>query len=418
MHSLLLLFPTLFLTVKHSVNIILFILFIGSIIHLYKNKLDNKFVTINYENNLFITVLISPFIAVVISQLLRGKIFINNWDSPLRMILCIPIFLAISRGWLLNKYGLISKFWVCWSIPLGILFAFISVYFMPAQHWGGYKTTYFVDPLTFCSYTLLFSMLTIIGLIYFYKTLSKFHILLNILLFLLGIYISSSSGARTGWLNFPFFLVIVIFIFSQEFDWKKSFIFSITLIAVTFMVLSNNTILILKLFKGWDELINYKLYELNSDTSVALRLSFYRMGLVYFTERPWTGWGDLSWMQVMNRYDFSQFTTEYARTSPKHGFHNEILTNSVRSGVWGLFSSLSLLITVLFISLKQLIPYKNKSHIYISACLLIMILNLFFTGLSTEITNLTFLSAFIGLSLSVFIGEKLYLDNKLNYSTS
>jgi hypothetical protein len=42
--------------------------------------------------------------------------------------------------------------------------------------------------------------------------------------------------------------------------------------------------------------------------------------------------------------------------------------------------------------------------------MLVVILHLFFAGLVTETTNLTFLSAFIGLLLAVLCGEQQYLE--------
>jgi O-antigen ligase len=44
----------------------------------------------------------------------------------------------------------------------------------------------------------------------------------------------------------------------------------------------------------------------------------------------------------MNSPEIVQYASVYARNFPEHGFHNEILTSAVRSGIWGLLSSLAL----------------------------------------------------------------------------
>jgi O-antigen ligase len=163
----------------------------------------------------------------------------------------------------------------------------------------------------------------------------------------------------------------------------------------------------------WTEISNYKWSETNADTSVGLRLSFYRMGVEYFLERPLAGWGYLSWMAQMNRPELAQFASEYARESPKHGFHNEIITNAVRSGVWGLMATLGLFGVVFMLAIQGLSLKSTGDHRLVSLILLVFISHLFIAGLTTEITNLVFLSSFIGLTLAVLLGEQIYLEQEL-----
>ena len=164
---------------------------------------------------------------------------------------------------------------------------------------------------------------------------------------------------------------------------------------------------------GLKEIINYNLNQVNADISVELRLSFYRMGITYFLERPLAGWGDLSWMAQMDRPELAQFASEFAREAPKHGFHNEIITNAVRSGVWGLIASLSLFGVVFKRAIQGLNLKSNGEHRIVSLTLLVFISHLFIAGLTTEITNLVFLFSFIGLSMAVLLGEQIYLEEKL-----
>jgi O-antigen ligase len=165
----------------------------------------------------------------------------------------------------------------------------------------------------------------------------------------------------------------------------------VVFISLLFVLLLSNGYLLDKFILGWKEISNYKLNQVNADTSVELRLSFYRMGIMYFLERPFAGWGDLAWMAQMNRPELAQFASEYARESPKHGFHNEIITNAVRSGVWGLIASLSLFGVVFIRAIQGLNLKSNGEHRIVSLTLLVFISHLFIAGLTTEITNLVFL---------------------------
>jgi O-antigen ligase len=115
----------------------------------------------------------------------------------------------------------------------------------------------------------------------------------------------------------------------------------------------------------------------------------------------------------MNNQEFLKFASDYARESPRHGFHNEIITSAVRSGIWGLIASLGFF-AVVFIRAIQGIRLKTMGdHRLISLTLLVFISHLFIAGLTTEITNLVFLSSFIGLTLAVLLGEQIYLEANL-----
>jgi O-antigen ligase len=231
---------------------------------------------------------------------------------------------------------------------------------------------------------------------------------------IIGLYLSITSGARTGWVGFPFILIILWWVLKLEFNIKKASFLIFIIFTVIVVLTDYNVGLFNKLLLGLEQLFTYKLNVLNNDTSIEMRLSFYRMGIQYFIERPWYGWGDLSWMHSMNRSEFMQYASEYTRVSPKHGFHNEIITSSVRSGIWGLMASIILFVGVLYLAVKGMCIKINKEYDAISVALLVFIVHLFFAGLTTEITNLTFLSAFIGIIISVLVGEKIYLQESNN----
>ena len=198
-----------------------------------------------------------------------------------------------------------------------------------------------------------------------------------------------------------------------KFGFKRATLLVVVLVCFLLVILLNNGYLFDKFILIWTEISNYKWRETNADTSVGLRLSFYRMGVEYFLERPLAGWGDLSWMAQMNRPELAQFASEYARESPKHGFHNEIITNSVRSGVWGLMATLGLFGVVFMLAIQGLSLKSTGDHRLVSLILLVFISHLFIASLTTEITNLVFLSSFIGLTLAVLLGEQIYLEQEL-----
>ena len=415
---LVLISPVFFLTVRHWTNLVVLSLFICC---LYLLAVDKKPNSVLLLSRVWVKLICAMFVAylaaVVISQFFRLDFYFPNWDAPLRLVLCIPIFFAIANGSLRafsNKC--ISLYWLTLVFPLTLI---CSLFFRInwSTSWGDLGlTTYFVDPLSFGSYTLLFSLLTLLGISEYWSKLGFVQRCLCVLGILSGFYLSLNTGSRTGWFNLPVFLGIwAYFVLKPKLGFKKTIFLMVVIISLLFVSLFSNGFLLDKFILGWQELSNYKLNQVNVDTSVELRLSFYRMGMTYFLERPFTGWGDLSWMAQMNRSEIAQFASEYARQLPRHGFHNEIITNSVRSGIYGFIASITLFYVVLLRAIQGLRRKSNGEHKIISLTLLVFISHLFIAGLTTEITNLVFLSSFIGLTLAVLLGEQIYLEENCKH---
>ena len=413
--------PIFFLTVKHWTNLIVIVLSIGSINYLI-TKSKPVFEVNSFKSRRFAVCLIFAgfFLSVLISQTLRFNFYTPNLDAPLRMLLCIPIFLAISKGWLVNiNQKSISKLWFVLIFPLTLLCTFLFRICWPTV-WGSkidniYYTTYFVDPLTFGSYNILFTLIVLLGLTDDHKKFNLTHKIICLTACLSGIYLSLTSGARTGLLVVPLFLFIWFkYILIPVLRLKEVFVILLILLISICIFLFSSNYLANKIILAFSELSNYHFYEMNLDNSTAMRLSIYRMGITYFFESPWYGWGDTGWLKVFDNPKFLQYATEFTRLAPINGFHNEIITNSVRSGIWGLLASISFFLVIVLRAIQGLKLNTSGEHRLVSITILLFISHLFLAGLTTEITNLVFLSSFIGLTLAVLLGEQIYLEEKLS----
>jgi len=412
---LVLISPVFFLTVRHWTNLVVLFLFICCLYLLAMNKRPDTDLSLSGERaKLICAIFVAPLAAIAISQLFRLDFYSNNWDAPLRLVLCIPIFLAIANGSLRPFSSQnISVHWLTLVLPLTLIWTLLFRINWPTR-WGPVDlTTYFVDPLTFGSYSLLFSLLTLLGLSEYWSKLGFVQRCLCVLGILSGFYLSLKSGSRTGWFNLPvFFGIWAYFVLMPKLGFKKTILLMVVFISLLFVSLFINGYLLDKFIMGLKEISNYKLNQVNADTSVELRLSFYRMGITYFLERPLAGWGDLSWMAQRDLPELAQFASEFAREAPKHGFHNEIITKSVSSGIWGFIASISFFYVVILRAIQGVKLKNTGEHRIISLTLLVFISHLFIAGLTTEITNLVFLSSFIGLTLAVLLGEQTYLEEK------
>lgn len=129
--------------------------------------------------------LVGPVLPVGTGQLLLGELYSPNFDAPLRIALCTPIFLAISLRWLYKDDSQpITFLWMKYSFPLTFIWTFT---YRPSwtTNWGAHVvTTYFVDVLSFGSLTLLFTLLSFATLSFFGIVLTGWLALSRLQLFL------------------------------------------------------------------------------------------------------------------------------------------------------------------------------------------------------------------------------------------
>jgi O-antigen ligase len=343
----------------------------------------------------FITFIL-PLLAILNSQLLNNSWEWRYYDSPSRFLFAIPLIMYIWQ----SKIKL--QFLLEFTFPLTLIVTFIALSFLPKLGWGADPSrlaTYFVDPLTFGRISLTFGLVSLAFINFKNKSLISNLVLL--IGFILGLYLSVKSGSRTGWLAAP---VIFIFLFVMHAPFKNKFasICIALLIGVTgtFTIYKTSPTVNQRVNLAIHEVSSYQLNQLNPDNSVGMRISFYRMGLYFFSERPFSGWGDENFKEKLNDPEISFFSTSFTREfALNSGFHNEFITNMVRSGVLGLLSSLLLIATPLIIFWRLLTfnrPLAIAGVTYV-ICELI-------SGLSTEVFNLKFTAALYTFNISVFLG--------------
>jgi O-antigen ligase len=414
--SLVIVSPVFLLTVKHWANLVVLVVFVGSLFFLFRKK-EAPFQDTDELRRwrwIIALTLTGPVLAVGMGQLLRGEFYPPNFDAPLRIALCAPIFLAISYGWLfIEGKDPITFLWVKYTFPGMLLWTFI---YRPSwsTSWGGNRiTTYFVDALSFGSLTLLSSLLSIAALNFFWQKLTVIHRVFMFIAVLTGLYLSVMRGSRTGWLVLPFFLFIWMRYFAcQQYGKEKAILGALLLLGGILMFIPLQPVLVEKIYLALSEISSYHWNSLNPDNSVGMRISFYRMAVFYFLENPFKGWGDLGWMELMNSPEISQYATAFTKEYARNGFHNEVFTSAVRSGIWGLISSIALLFTPVVFAIN--IQSKTNSYTlkFLMLFLLIFMTHMIVAGMTTEVTNLVFLASFIGLSLSIFIGDTLLYTEK------
>lgn len=337
-----------------------------------------------------------PLLAILNSQFLNNSWEWRYYDSPSRFLFAIPLIIHLWQ----SKINLQSLFEL--TFPFTLIVTFIALPFLSQIGWGADPNrlaTYFVDPLTFGRISLTFGLVSLAFVNFKNKSLIKNLILL--IGFILGLYLSVKSGSRTGWLALPLVLFFLIVMQAPFKNRLLSMCIALMIVVIsTFTIYKLSPTINQRVDIAIHEMSSYQSNQINPDNSVGMRISFFRMGLHYFSERPLSGWGDKGFKEKLNDSEISFFSSNYTREFALNaGFHNEFITNMVRSGVLGLLSSLLLLGTPLIIFWRLLTLNRRLAIAGITYVLCELI-----SGLSTEVFNLKFTAALYAFNISVFLG--------------
>jgi O-antigen ligase len=346
-----------------------------------------------------------PLVAAMISSALRGEWNWSSFDSFSRFFLAAPIFYIAYR----NKARVLN--WWQYLIPVSLILTLVSTTFLP----GYYGDTnpfdnprlaiFFVDPLT-----LGYLCLTLGVLSFFSINMSLSDdwkiVLLKVLGGMVGFYISLKTESRTGWLAIPLMLALFIYTRGPKNQLLSTLAaISISVVITTGMYLSSPT-LQNGLHNANIDLKAYQFNGLNSETSIGERISFARMGLYYFKLSPLYGWGLRGYQARSNDPELLEFASQNTRASPARGslFHNEIITNTVVHGIFGLVAILSLFFLPMVLCVRQ---WRGGVNPRLCAFGLAYLFCVIISSLSTEIFSLKFAASFHAVFLACLCAQLL-----------
>ena len=341
----------------------------------------------------------APLVAIFLGQLFRQEFAWPNYDSASKLLFAIPIGLVIIQN-RINAVKLLE-----YAIPTTVLVTALSGLVKLNLVWGAPRiTTYFVDPLSFGSICLTLALFCLVS-IDLDKSDSLWARLYKLSGFVIGLYMSFISGSRTGWMAIP----IVLWLWMR---FKKNIPHWIILTVVTFFCVAVYFLMPLvkmRIDTGMTELLNYQWDSINRNSSVELRISFARIGWFLFCQNPLAGWGDNGFSSLLNAPELRQFATaEAGEFVLKSGFHSEIVTNMVRSGIWGLLSSIAIFVVPLTFFIKglrsQSLIVRNYALVAVSYFICVIV-----SSMSTEVFNLKFTASFHAMMMISLAGTLIVL---------
>jgi len=400
--SLLLVIAPLFLvTISGWISAILFGSAVLSLIYLVRQG-DSGGSAWPRDLKLLSCALVLPVAAIFISSCFREKFSLRLFDSPSRFLIAIPILWFVVR----DKFN--TAKYLQYILPWTLIITVIQQYtFHQPFHWGaGRMSTYFVDPLTFGQYALTFGLISLVSINLFGKD-SPALLLLKLVGLMLGIYLSIKSGSRTGWLAAP--LVVGFYILQRNKRIGVRHVFGAIALVVVLLVASYFLSPTIHDRAGLAirEVLSYNWVGIAPDTSTGMRITFLRIGAELFTHRPWAGFGDRGIQDYLNDPQLISFASPYTREfALNSGFHDELMTNAVRSGIWGVLATLAIFLLPFVIFCKA---FRSNSSVRSANALLglTFVMCQAVSALSTEVVNLKFTASFYALLIVCLCGSSL-----------
>jgi O-antigen ligase len=349
-----------------------------------------------------------PFLATLAAQIFRNQFNLPALDSPARFILAIPILYGLMAA-KINVEKILSI-----AIPVSVMAIYLLIPHLPQKGWAiidpNRLATYSVDPLTFGKIALGLGLMS--ALIAIENTHKKLTFIIAALGVILGIYMSIKSQSRTGWLSV---IVVIFFLISHIFrrtdSVTKKLIASTIFLVFLITPFITNPQVVSRTYQAINELKIWELRNDNANTSVGMRLSFWRIGTQLFFEKPITGWGNDGFKERLAQPDFKEMANQYTRDfTLSAGFHGDIMQNAVRSGIGGLIAYLSIFLVPLAFFIRFYL--KNPSSQLISGLGIVYVCVELISSLSTEVLSLKSTASFYGLMIVFLVAGSLNMKTQ------
>ncbi len=413
-------FPLAYLSVRHAVNTILFLLLVLSLLHWVKNSQYDSIKISRKPIWLALLGFSSFFISTAITQLIRGDFHIQSFDGPSRIFLAGAVFLYL----LTRPISAIKLLEI--ALPAGLIILLFFVRKLDiVVNWGGRYSTSFVDPNTLGSQTLILGMLC-----FFLIRKVNQNRLLTILQLVGGfaaLYISIYAGSRGGWLSLPFLLIVWIMLaFKQDFHDKEVSIKQLFLkLTVTIVVASFLLILMYqfvpavtsRIMEAQNDITRW-LSGVDYNSSVGTRLAMWEISL--FQLAPLGGISGIGNMSSIAatvtelqldpiKYKEAIFNLSFA------GPHSDFLDNLLRMGYIGVAAY------IITIAIPCIIFWKNRLNKDLDKRAaahtgLYFMTGIFFCGLANGMLTHKYTCSFYGLIIACLLADILRSSKKTTYS--
>jgi O-antigen ligase len=269
-------------------------------------------------------------------------------------------------------------------------------------------TTHVVDPLVFSYFSLAFGLMCLVSITpRDWRAGARWSVLLRVAALGLAVYLSILSFSRTGWLAVP--LVIGIW---AHYHWgRRHRLASAGVVAAVLLLPVAAYFLVpavtFRVHEAVKDVVEYPWHGvLQYETSLGYRITFLRIAADIFALHPWAGVGDTSHVAPLPANAFSYAAPRAVAYAFESAFHNQIVSNTVRSGIGGLLATTALLCVPLLVcarGLRRGPPAARKDAMMgLAYCTCLVV-----SSMSTEVVDLKFAASFYAVMTAALCGATL-----------
>lgn len=368
-------------------------LFLAILILITDPKSIGKFFQEKY-GLLIALVLLAITISIFTGQAIRQRFILDAYDGPSRLILALPILIAIYK--LKIDFGKILGL----TLPLTLLA--ILIYAKSGTHnYGDRLTNHYLDPIFWGNFSIIIGILCLASIQVTDSIIMRTYKLLGLGL---GVAMSILSQSRAGWIAAIVMIAILLFINRRQLTLKKLVLYcALTTSALAVLYLTVNSFQS-RIDTAVLEILNWS-NKTQTESSVGYRLTMWKMTAHFFSMSPWIGYGEYTALPILgDAYILSFADAESIKTIQCCGPHNEIAAHILRSGSLGIIALLATYLSPAYIF------YKLKDHQSKSMGLMLCI-GIFVCGFGTEMLSLKISYTFYAILLAGLLATSLWKNH-------
>lgn len=392
--------PIVYLSVRHGIHGCLFFLVLLAVFDMAKNP--RKYLHGFDEPWIkpLLLALVSIFLATAVTQTLRLKLHWPSFDGPSRILLAALVFCflrtqAVSFAKVLEV-----------GLPLGLLALFLAIRLYPDTNpnWEGRYATYFVDPNSLGSQSLILTVLCLSSIRLFGKE-AQWLLVLKVIGVAIGIHITIHAQSRGGWLAIPPLLLLWVILYFVQTKETRAIKYGLPIVllcaAIAALVLGYeySTIISGRVNYAYEDITNW-LTGTNLEGAAGRRLSIWRISLALAQDSPWFGYGETGFNDILSNHPLNTSANHSAvDTLIAAGPHSDILAKLLSMGLIGVLAYLATLaVPWAFFWARRAdarVNVQAASHLG-----MYFVTGVFICGIANEMLSLKYLCSFYGLMIA------------------
>lgn len=385
---MLLIYPTLMLTVKGGMNGVFLFMLLLSIAVWIVRPAGMSAVKWQPEWRIYFVAMLAMSTAIFISQSYHQSYDGHPHDAASRYWLAIPVFLLLQRL-RLNVFSVLQ-----FAFPVAAMAGFLL-----ANNLGSRLGIDTMDAIHFGNFELILGVLSLFSLDWFGRDRLPLRIL-KVLGFIAGLAASLASGSKGGWLAIPIFMVIFLYFKMGKFSLKMVATSLISIMLFIAIAYTSSTTVHQRVRELANEVA--ALNQGNYETSTGIRWQLYNAAADIFMHHPIFGVGPEGFALEMKPMMESGKITAQSAYYGSGEVHNDILSKAAGMGVFGLIAMLGVYV-VPFRLFRQATKSPSVQVKQTGVLGIIFVSGFFVFGLTVEFLNLTMAAAFYSFTVAVLL---------------